>query len=47
MRLIRDGEKGGGGGGEKRAIIYLSLRCHHKNDFCIKVVSDESRFNVS
>ena len=25
---------GGGGGGE---IIYLSLHCHHQNDFCIKV----------
>ena len=50
MRLIRDGEKGGGkgvcvwGGGE---IIYLSLHCHHQNDFCIKVGSDESHFNVS
>ena len=32
-------------GGE---IIYLSLiHCHHQNDFCIKVGSDESRFNVS
>ena len=27
--------------------IYLSLHCHHQNDFCIKVGSDESRFNVS
>ena len=34
----------GGGGGE---IIYLSLHCHHQNDFCIKVGSDESHFNVS
>ena len=48
-----DGEKGeggmevcvcvGGGGG----IIYLSLHCHHQNDCCIKVGSDESHFNVS
>ena len=38
------GKKGGGGRGE---IIYLSLHCHHENDFCIKVGSDESRFNVS
>ena len=54
MRLIRDGEKagkvvwrwggGGGGGGE---IIYLSLHCHHQNDSCIKMGSDESHFNVS
>ena len=35
---------GGGGGGE---IIHLSLHCHHQNDSCIKVGSDESRFNVS
>ena len=28
-------------------IIYLSLHCHHQNDFCIKIRSDESHFNVS
>ena len=28
-------------------IIYLSLHCHHQNDFCIKVGSNESHFNVS
>ena len=27
--------------------IYLSLNCHHQNDFCIKMGSDESHFNVS
>ena len=27
--------------------INLSLHCHHQNDFCIKVGSDESHFNVS
>ena len=46
MRLIRDG-----GGGvwrwRKREIIYLSLYCHHQNDFCIEVGSDESHCNVS
>ena len=49
MRLIRDGEKGGGGMEMgKREIIYLSLRgCHHQNDLCIKMGSDESHFNVS
>ena len=54
MRLIRDGEKGGGGkpgvwrwGEREREIIYLSLHCHHQNDFCIKVGSDESHFNAS
>ena len=44
---------GRGEGGEgvwrwgKRKIIYLSLHCYHQNDFCIKVGSDESHFNVS
>ena len=33
------------GGG--RDIIFLSPHCHHQNDFCIKVGSDESHFNVS
>ena len=28
-------------------IIYLSLHCHHQNDLCIKVGSDERHFNVS
>ena len=32
--------------GEKE-IIYLSLHCHHQNDTCIKMGSDESHFNVS
>ena len=32
--------------GEKE-IIYLSLHCHHQNDSCIKMGSDESHFNVS
>ena len=27
-------------------IIYLSLHCHHRNDFCIKNGSDESHFNA-
>ena len=31
----------------KREIIYLSLHCHHQNDPCIKMGSDESHFNVS
>ena len=43
IRLIRDGEKGGG----EREIIYLSLHCHHQNDSCMKMGSDESHFNVS
>ena len=28
-------------------VIYLSVHCHHQNDFCIKMGSDESHFNVS
>ena len=41
------------GGGKRvwrlgeREIIYLSLHFHHQNDFCIKMGSDESHFNVS
>ena len=27
--------------------IYLPLHCHHQNDSCIKMGSDESHFNVS
>ena len=45
-RLIRDGEKGVWRWGERK-IIYPFLHCHHQNDFCIKVGSDESHFNVS
>ena len=47
--LIRDREKVGKGvrrWGE-REITYLSLHCHHQNDSCIKMGSDESHFNVS
>ena len=49
IRLIRDGEKEGKGVWRwgKREIIYLSLHCHHRNDFCIKMGGDESHFNVS
>ena len=31
----------------KREVIYLSLHCHHQNDSCIKMGSDDSHFNVS
>ena len=27
--------------------MYLLLHCHHQNDSCIKMGSDESHFNVS
>ena len=44
--LITDGERGVWRWKE-REIIYLSLHCHHQNDFCIRMGSDESHFNVS
>ena len=31
----------------KREIIYQSLHCHHQNDSCITMGSDESHFNAS
>ena len=34
-------------GGNKRLYVYISLHCHHQNDSCIKMGSDESHFNVS
>ena len=37
----------GVGGGGERETMYLSLHCHHQNDFCIKMGSDESHFDVS
>ena len=51
MWLIKDGEKGVGDKGvwrwEEKEIIDLSLHCHHQNDPCLKMGSDESHFNVS
>ena len=46
ISLSRDGGKGVWRWG-KREIIYLSLHCHHQNDFHIKMDSDESHFNVA
>ena len=34
-------------GGRGGRFMYLSLYCHHQNDSCIKMGSDESHFNVS
>jgi len=31
----------------EKEIIYLSLHCHHQNDSCIEMGSNESHFNVS
>ena len=33
--------------GGEREIIYPSLHCHHQNDSCIKMGSDERHFNFS
>ena len=33
--------------GEEFVILYLSLHCHHQNDSCIEVGSDESHFKFS
>ena len=44
---VGQGEGWGGKCGGGREIIYLSLHCHHQNDSCIKVGSDQSHFNVS
>ena len=38
------GERDYGGGGKGD---YLSLDCHHQNDYCIKMESNESHFKVS
>ena len=34
-------------GEDGRIYTYRYIHCHHENDFCIKVGSDESHFNVS
>ena len=33
--------------GERERLLYLSLHCHHQNDSCTKIGSDENHFNVS
>ena len=38
------GAKGEGGAGRG---VYRTLRCHHQTDFCIKMESDERRYNAS
>ena len=34
-------------GGVRGRLLYLLLHCHHQNDTCIKMSSDESHFNIS
>ena len=46
IRLIREGRKGVWRCG-KWESQYTSLNCHHHNDSCMKMGSDESHFNVS
>ena len=45
-RLIREGGYGGGGRGRLYIYIYISLHCHHQNDSCVNMGSDDSHFNV-
>ena len=33
--------------GAEGDYIPIAIHCHHQNDSCIKVGSDESHFNVS
>ena len=33
--------------GEEGDYIPIATQCHHQNDYCIKMGSDESHFNVS
>ena len=35
------------GGGGRGTLYSYRHKCHHQNDFCIKMGSDESHFNVS
>ena len=42
--------RGEGGRGKEVGegeFMYLSLHCHHQNNFCINVGSNDSHFNVS
>ena len=45
--LLGTGRKGYGGGGRGRLYTYRYIHCHHQNDSCFKIDSDESHFNVS
>ena len=50
--LLLTGRRGVGEGvwmsGEReRESVYLSLHCHHQNDSCIKMGSDESQCKIS
>ena len=43
----RDGERPRSQEVEERWRLYLALHCHQQNESCIKMGSEESRFNVS
>ena len=38
---------GGVGVGREETVIPNAIHCHHQNDSCVKMGSDESHFNVS
>ena len=44
IRLIRDGRMEEG---EEGDYVSTAILCHHQNDSCIKMGSDESQFNIS
>ena len=44
-RYRQGGREIQGGGGRGR--LYLTIHCHHQNDSCITVRTDDSHFNVS
>ena len=46
-RVTRNEHGGGMEVGGEGDYIPIAINCHHQNDFCIKVGSDESHFNVS
>ena len=48
-RRLRSGEGRGevGGGGRRNYLCLVTLHCLDQNDFCIKLGSNESRYNIS
>ena len=48
-KVLGKGRRGEGGieVGEEGDYTPIAIYCHHQNDSCIKMGSDESHFNVS
>ena len=48
IRIIRDGRREvSGEEGDYKKYTFRYTQCHHQNDSCIKIGSDESHFKVS